>query len=178
VTSRLRKVLLIGSSAVVVFIVSQIAIHRPFESAKLIHLKATLCGPREVMYDLFTYNRHWQTVVARVEAGDPDYLRTAVELYPAIDGESAYDMVGAVAKVIHNNPQGAVEVLLPKYGAGVVCGLDGADFVATVDQASRRFAIIQEYARTAKSTPNLDECLREAQKALDGVTEWHRKHPS
>ena len=164
-----RRAALGGAVAVLAIGALLASVYWPHSSPTMIHLKSQLLGPEFVFTALWTYHDRWRTVVSGVMAGDPGYLRAAVELYPALDGEAAHDMVYAVSKVIECNPEGAISTLLPRYGAETVCGFSGMDPEFSPELVIRRLRAVQAYAASAKSTPELDACLRaaEATAAID-----------
>jgi hypothetical protein len=159
-----------AASGVVALGVLVVNAYWPHSSPAMIHVKAKLFGPQFVFGELWSYHDRWEAVIAGVTAGDSPYLRTAVELYPALDGEAAYDMVGAVSAVIERNPEGAISTLLPKYGAGVVCGSDGVDAKLSPQVATRRLRAVQSYAQSTKSTPDLIACMRAAEATANMAT--------
>jgi hypothetical protein len=162
-TTPIRRLIAIIGVAAVTAAVLTVTAYWPHTSPRIIHLKSRLLGAGFVCGELWSHNERWQTVVAGVRAGEQRYLGTAVDCYPTLFGESAYDMIEAVSLVVERNPRGAITTLLPTYGVGIVCGAEGMNEGITPEGASRRLKILQAYAGTAASTPDLIACVREAE---------------
>jgi hypothetical protein len=147
-----------------------VASYWPSVSPSLMHAKARIFGPRFVLDTVAPCNACWTEIFAGVSSGDPSWLRIAVDLYPALDGESADTMFEAAPSALEHNPAGAISVLLPRYGPGVVCGHDGIDRDVTIQEAEKRLRIVRGLPQGSAPDDQLANCIRAAEGALRDAT--------
>jgi len=151
------------------------AAYWPHVSPTINHVKSRIFGPRFVLYNLWPYPDRWAALLDGVASGDASFFRSAVDLYPAIDGESADLMIDAVFTGLEHNASGAIAILVPVYGPDTVCGVIGGAEI-TPERAKRRLQLLQELAQRGGEGPSLGGCLSAAQQLLDEVT--RRSEPS
>lgn len=108
----------------IIFVAAAIvgAIKFPLTNPWIIRAKVRLLGPGTVYWPLSYYDDSWDVVLAGVKSGSPVWLHVAAELYPALDTHPGEEMYEAVSTVIERNPVGAISILVPVYGADLVCG--------------------------------------------------------
>ena len=87
----------------------------------------------------------------------------AADLRPALDTHPGEEMLGAVSTVLDANPAGAVQILLPRYGAEVVCGQDEEGSAIDRSRAERRALLL----KGQPASPELQACLRVVRRILE-----------
>jgi hypothetical protein len=108
-----------------------------------------------------------QTIAAGRGTGAPDWLIVAADLQPALDAHPAEEMKDAVAVVMDANPVGALEILLPRYGAEAVCATQQEGEPIERAKAEARLRVLERLSQT----PQVEECTR----ALSGRLEHNPK---
>jgi hypothetical protein len=96
----------------------------PSTNPWVIRFKTHIIGAVLTYAPLASDDDKWELVLKGVRSGDETWLQVALDLYPALDTHPGEEMLGAVATAFDKNPSGAVRILLPTYGAQVVCGED------------------------------------------------------
>jgi len=144
------------AACILVGLVSAVALLLfPHTNPYVIHAKTLVIGPRLVYGPLAYDDAKWEVVLRGVRSGEPAWLHVAVDLKPALDTHPGEEMLGAVSTVVDTNPLGAVQILVPQYGAELVCG-QGEDGLA-IDQnrAERRVRLVQTVGG-----PQREGCLK------------------
>jgi hypothetical protein len=68
-----------------------------------------------------------------------------------------------VSTVLDTNPAGAVQILLPRYGAEVVCGQDEEGFPVDRPRAERRALLL----KGQPAAPELQACISVVRRILE-----------
>jgi len=164
-----KKVLLVSAAVLSLGIGLTVAAYWPHVSPTINHAKSGIFGPQFVFGNLWPYPDRWAAVIDGVASGDASFFRSAVDLYPALDGESADLMIDAVFTALEHNAPDAIAILVPVYGSDTVCGISGGSEI-TPERAERRLLLLHELAHKGGASPNLSACLRAAQQLLEEVT--------
>jgi hypothetical protein len=128
----------------------------PHVNPSVIHWKAKVLGPRLTYGPLASREEVWDSIVAGVRSGEWRWLRVAVDLQPALDTHPGEEMVDAITSVIDANPHGAIQWLLPAYGAELVCGEEGAGVRVAGPRRQRRKALVEKVTDTAGTAACLE----------------------
>ncbi len=124
----------------------------------LIRLRVHVIGARLTYGPLAYDDSRWQTVLDGVASGDASWLHVAADLEPALDTHPGEDMIGAVSRAFDKNPAGALMILLPRYGAGIVCGQDQDGGVISYELARRRLDVLKTIPFRSVDGLALDRC--------------------
>jgi hypothetical protein len=127
----------------------------PHTNPSAIHAKARIIGSRLTYAPLASEEARWEVVLKGVRSGEAPWLSVAADLRPALDTHPGEEMLGAVSTVLDTNPEGAVQILLPHYGADVVCGQDEEGLAIDRARAKRRTLLL----KGQPATPELQACL-------------------
>jgi hypothetical protein len=136
-----RNWILAASAALIVLPV--VAMY-PHVNPSVIHWKAKVLGPRQTYGPLASRQEVWDAIVAGVRSGEWRWLRVAVDLQPALDTHPGEEMADAITSVIDVNANGAIQWLLPAYGAELVCGEEGAGVRVSGPRRQRRKALVEK----------------------------------
>jgi hypothetical protein len=139
----------------------------PWTYPTVIHAKARILGPGLVYGPLAADDGRWDSVLAGVRSADPLWLRVAVDLRPVLDTHPGEEMVAAVSGVLDKNPAGAIAILLPAYGVGVVCGQDDEGDVIAHETAEKRLRLLQRLPQDQIDRLRIEECVRTVASHLD-----------
>jgi len=127
----------------------------PHTNPSVIRAKARIIGPRLTYASLVYDDARWEVALKGVRSGDAAWLSVAADLRPALDTHPGEEMLGAVSTVLETNPVGAVQILLPRYGAEVVCGQDEEGLAIDRPRAERRVLLLERQP----AAPELQACL-------------------
>jgi hypothetical protein len=87
----------------------------------------------------------WEFVLKGVRSGDTAWLKVASGLRPALATHQGEEMIGAVSTVLDQNAIGALQILLPLYGPGIICGYEEEKGVIDQLHAERRALLLKGY---------------------------------
>lgn len=118
----IRKRAWIAIGVVIVAAVVAGAIKFPLTNPWIIRAKVRLMSPKAVYWPLSYYDESWEIVLKGVKSGSSVWLHVAADLYPALDTHPGEEMDEVVSTVIETNPADAIDILVPVYGADLVCG--------------------------------------------------------
>jgi hypothetical protein len=130
----------------------------PTTHPTLIHVKALAIGSRMTYGPLASDDSRWETVLHGVASGDSSWLRVASDLEPALDTHPGEEMIGAVSQAFDKNPFGALTILLPRYGEGIVCGQEADGGAISRDKAHQRLHLLETLPLTAVDGLAIDRC--------------------
>jgi hypothetical protein len=68
-------------------------------------------GAAEVVRELSSYREEWDTVLARVRTGSPDWLELAAALKSGANATSAFELSSSVALALPKNPGGVLDLI-------------------------------------------------------------------
>jgi len=143
-------------ACVLVAIVSAVAfLLFPHTNPYVIHAKTLVIGPRLVYGPLAYDDAKWEVVLRGVRSAEPAWLRVAADLRPALDTHPGEEMLEAVSAVVDTNPRGALEVLVPQYGAELVCGQAEDGRAIDRSRAERRAHLVETVGG-----PKREDCLK------------------
>jgi hypothetical protein len=134
----------------------------PHTNPSIIHLKTMVLGPR-LTYAPLTYDdARWEVVLEGVRSADVRWLQVAADLRPALDTHPGEEMLSAVSSVLELNPDDAIQLLIPAYGADLICAEDeyGASLPTAV--AERRVRLLEHRA----ASPAAQECIAAVKRIL------------
>jgi len=124
----------------------------PSTNPVMIHARVRVLGPRTVYGNLTCCSGDalpWDEVVRGVRSGEPRWLELAVAFKPALDTHPGEEMVTAVAAALTANPPAAVELLIPAYGADLVCAGQGSEDPVDAAGARGRLAALASVHQTS-----------------------------
>lgn len=146
---------LVGAAGLVLLAAMAALVLHPYTNPWIIHIKTHVVGSGLTYGPLASDDAKWETVLNGVRSGDSRWLRVAADLQPALDTHPGEEMAGALVNVLDKNPTGALQVLLPGYGAEVVCGEDEGGAAIDPIHAGRRAQLL----RTQPESPERRACL-------------------
>jgi hypothetical protein len=129
----------------------------PWTSPIIIHAKTMTLGPRLTYGSLAFDDERWEIVVAGVKSGEPKWLRVAIDLKPVLDTHPGEEMLEAVASAFEGNPRNAIRILIPVYGAPIVCGLDENGPVSA-QRAAQRLRLLESLRMQQAASPEVEAC--------------------
>jgi hypothetical protein len=147
---------IIGISALPIF---------PHTNLWAIRWKIHIIGPRLTYGPLATDDAAWEVVLNGVRSGDSAWLSVASDLKPALDSHPSEEMDGAVSTVLDKNPSGALRILVPSYGAKIVCGEDEEGSVIDRLHAERRALLL----KALPASPERQACLSVVGRVLESA---------
>ena len=153
-----RRVLIIGS--IIFFCVVTVIGVWPYTNPWLICAKIRILGSVLVYGPLAYDDDRWEIVLAGVRSGTPIWLRVAVDIYPALDTHPGEEMLGAVSSVIDKNTVGAIDILVPTYGANIVCGEQEEGEPINKVVAEKRILLLATAESHVKKSASLEACRR------------------
>jgi hypothetical protein len=154
----IRKGIWVAVIIAIVGVVIISAVKFPLTNPWVIQSKVRLLGPKTVYWPLAYYDESWEVVLKGVKSGSPVWLRPASDLYPALDTHPGEEMVEAVSTVFETNPSGAINILVPVYGADVVCGQrEEGETIAPVT-AEERSRVLKDIESAVADKKALEAC--------------------
>jgi hypothetical protein len=154
----IQKSLLVAIAVAIVAVAVVGVIKFPITNPWVIRAKTHVFGPKAVYRPLAYYDEAWEVVLKGVKSGSSVWLRVAVDLYPALDTHPGEEMVEAVSTVIDTNPAGAIDTLVPIYGADIVCGQRGEEQTITPAVAEGRLGILKRTETTVTDKKAFETC--------------------
>ena len=150
--------ILIGICALLIF---------PHTDPWAIRWKIHIIGPGLTYGPLAADDAAWEVVLNGVRSGDSAWLSVASDLLPVLDTHPGEEMIGAVSTALDKNPSDALRILLPSYGAKIVCGQDEEGLVINRLHAERRALLLK--APPASAEPNAQACLSVVGQVLESA---------
>ena len=147
-------VALAGISALLLF---------PHTDPRAIRWKIRIIGSTLTYAPLASDDANWELVLKGVRSGDAAWLSVAADLRPALDTHPGEEMFGAVSTVLDKDPTGALRILLPSYGAEVVCGQDEQGSAVDRLRAERRALLL----KGLPAAPERQACLGVVRRILE-----------
>jgi len=138
----------------------------PNASPIVLRSRIGLFGPHWVYRDLIADTTHFPLVLEGIRSGSRRWAKVAVALQPALDGGPGEEVAQAVSDSFDYNPADSIELLVPSYGADLVC-VAGPDRPITRARAKERLLLA---ASTLSKSPSIRACsapLRSALTRLD-----------
>lgn len=132
----------------------------------IIGFKVHVLGPGVVYRSLSWDESRWEVVLAGVRSGRAEWLHVASALYPSLDTHPGEEMLGAVGSVFEANSAGALQVLLPRYGAEVVCSTDSEGAPLPVERATGRLRALRELSVAEVSKERVESCSNAIEKVI------------
>jgi hypothetical protein len=115
----------------------------PWTYPPLIRVKVKMFGPAPVIRALAQDDERWDVVVQGVRSGRTGWFRAAADMYDGLDTHPGEEMFEAVAVAFDANPDDAVRILAPKFGADLVCAAPPEWSLLTDAEAKRRLERLQ-----------------------------------
>jgi hypothetical protein len=140
-TIRRRFTLLLGIG---VAGLSAAALFWPWTNAWMIHTRSHIVGASLVYASLAHSDDRWAVVLRGVRSGDPAWLHVAADLSPALDTHPGEEMLAAVSVAFDANPGGALAILVPTFGANMVCGRDETGAHLASEKAKERLETLMK----------------------------------
>ncbi len=144
----------VGMSVLVLF---------PYTNPFVIRLKTHVIGSGLTYAPLAADDDKWEYVLKGAQSGDDTWLKVASDLRSALDTHPGEEMLGAVSTAFDKNPNGAVRILLPSYGAQIVCGDDEKGSIINHQQAQRRANLLEGLP----ASPEREACIGVIRKILN-----------
>jgi hypothetical protein len=136
----------VGIAILLVLLVVAVLLVYPWTYPPLIRVKVKMFGPAPVVRALAQDDGGWDVVVQGVRAGRSDWFRVAADMYDVLDTHPGEEMFEAVAVAFDANPDDAVRILAPKFGAELVCAAPPEWAELTGAQAKQRLERLQRAA--------------------------------
>ncbi len=148
----------------------------PLTNPWVIFSKDRITGVAWVYRGLSFEDDRWEVVLRGVKSGESIWLRVAADLKPALDTHPGEEMIGAVSIALDKNPESALKLLVPVYGAQLICGeeMDGSPL--TPDHAKARRLLLSQ-TEVAKSYSQSFKDCSQIVSAIYNRSRWGYKPP-
>jgi hypothetical protein len=134
----------------------------PHTNPSVIHLKTKVLGPRLTYAPLAYDSARWEVVLEGVRSADVRWLEVAADLRSALDTHPGEEMLSAVSSVLELNPHDAIQLLIPSYGADLVCAQDEDGGPVSAAVAKRRVRLLEDRV----ASPTARQCLAAVKRIL------------
>jgi hypothetical protein len=171
VASRFTKRLAFVGISILGVALLAVAAAWPSTRPSLIRCRVVIFGSQLTYGPLAYDDSRWAKVLDGVASGDPSWLHVAADLEPALDTHPGEEMIEAVSRAFDRNPVGALTILLPRYGEGIVCAHDEEGGFISPDRAHKRMNMLERLSPNAVDGLAFQRCTAALTVALGSSTQ-------
>ena len=146
--------------SVAIIIVVGFVLIFPLTNPRIIYVKNHILGAGFNYRGLSYEEDRWDIVLKGVRSGERKWILLAADFKPVLDTHPGEEMLGAVSQVLDKNPQDAIRLLVPVYGAEIVCGEEEDGEPLNFNHATTRMQSLSKIKMSEAYDHSFESCTQ------------------